>query len=65
MTTVGRRRVTAYFERFLSDAPQYSYTPTLRHGNFDTGNIIFDPDAGRIIGSVVIGDPAIEIRGPL
>ena len=66
----ARKEVSAHFENFLSQPKSYSFEPRLRHGDFGTGNILFDADKQSIsgiidFGNVGIGDPASDFAGLL
>jgi len=71
MRQEAREQVAAHFESFLdSDHGRYDHEPRLRHGDFGTGNIIYDPQrfsiAGIIdFGHVGLGDPACDFAGLL
>jgi aminoglycoside 2''-phosphotransferase len=55
-----------HFETYLNTPRLHAYTPTLRHGDFGTGNILYDPNE-RVIGGILdfgfaaVGDPALDI----
>src|SRR5262249_10937534 len=40
----ARRDIEQHFERYLSDNNNFRYTPALIHGDFGTGNILFDAE---------------------
>jgi aminoglycoside 2''-phosphotransferase len=71
MRSEARKHVTAHFESFLHREPEWRRTePSLRHGDFGTGNILYDPErlsiAGIIdFGHVGLGDPACDFAGLL
>jgi aminoglycoside 2''-phosphotransferase len=64
----ARRGVKEHFERYLSQPDRYRFTQRLRHGDFGTGNIIYDPVSLWItgivdFGGVGLGDPAVDFAG--
>lgn len=66
----ARDQVTAHFEAYLSNPHAYAFEPVLRHGDFGTGNLIYDPDAGHMAGVVDfggagLGDGATDMAGLL
>jgi aminoglycoside 2''-phosphotransferase len=62
----GARAATArHFERFLGSGVADEIEPALVHGDFGTGNILYDPAARRIAGVIDfghagLGDPAVD-----
>jgi aminoglycoside 2''-phosphotransferase len=59
-----------HFETFLGGAANFEYQPVLKHSDFGTSNILFDPALGRIcgildFGSAGLGDPAYDFAGLL
>jgi aminoglycoside 2''-phosphotransferase len=59
-----------HFETFLGDAASFEYQPVLKHSDFGTSNILFDPASGRIcgildFGGTCLGDPAYDFAGML
>lgn len=65
MRPAAQAAVTANFDKFLNDPQQFAYTPTLRHGDFGPGNILYDPARKTISGvidfdSIGLGDPAVD-----
>jgi aminoglycoside 2''-phosphotransferase len=68
MRPEARREVARHFEDFLDDPSVYRFQPALRHGDFGTGNLIFDPEVLSIVGIIDfggagIGDPAVDFAG--
>jgi aminoglycoside 2''-phosphotransferase len=64
----ARQQVTAHFQPFFDNPERYEFEPTLRHGDFGTGNIIYDPQTASIVGIVDfgfagLGDPATDFAG--
>lgn len=59
-----------HFETFLDCAANFEYQPVLKHSDFGTSNILFDPVSGRVrgildFGSAGLGDPAYDFAGLL
>lgn len=64
MRSAAREDVRQNFEEFL--AAENIYPATVVHGDFATGNILFDPEHQRFcsvidFGSTCIGDPAVDL----
>ena len=64
----AREQVTAHFESYLDDPDRYKFDPRLRHGDFGTGNIIYDPHGLSIVGIIDfanagLGDRAVDFAG--
>lgn len=62
----ARRGVREHFEAYLDDPALHVYSPTPRHGDFGSGNILHDPDSLDITGIIdfgfaAVGDPAVDI----
>ncbi|MDX1438142.1 MAG: aminoglycoside phosphotransferase family protein, partial [Anaerolineales bacterium] len=60
------QRVIENFENFLVDDENFDYEPVLRHGDFGTVNVLYDPDSKRLsgvidFGNAGIGDPALDL----
>lgn len=65
-----RASIAAHFEPFLADDTGPAFTPALIHGDFGTGNILFDAASGTIsgiidFGSAGLGDPACDLAAIL
>ncbi len=63
MRPQARAEVTAHFEHFLNDPTNFAITPRLRHGDFGSSNILYDPATATITGIIDFsftgyGDPA-------
>ena len=68
MRVDARQEISAHFEKFFVNLEQYEFKPKLRHGDFGTGNILFDPESESIagiidFGDVGLGDPASDFAG--
>ena len=66
MSPAARERVGEHFEAVLDDWESFAFKPVLVHGDFGTGNILFDARAGAIAGVVDFGsahldDPALDV----
>jgi len=66
----ARAQVADHFESYLDDPELYTFKPVLRHGDFGTGNLIYDPGAQRIAGVIDfgfagLGDGASDMAGLL
>ena len=64
----ARRKVSEHFENFLNQPDRCVFEPRLRHGDFGTGNIIYNPESLSIVGiidfgGIAIGDPARDFAG--
>jgi aminoglycoside 2''-phosphotransferase len=66
MRPAARIQTCAHFEAFLNSPESFDYKPGLRHGDFGTGNILYDVRSRRIsgiidFGSAGVGDPAVDL----
>jgi len=65
MSADAQQSVSEHFEHYLDDAQHFDYTPTLIHGDFGTGNILFDANTNSFSAVLDIapqlGDPAIDL----
>jgi aminoglycoside 2''-phosphotransferase len=64
----ARRDVSVHFRSYLDRSEGYGFEPRLRHGDFGTGNILYDPGSLSItgiidFGGVGLGDPAVDFAG--
>ncbi|MBN1579901.1 MAG: aminoglycoside phosphotransferase family protein [Anaerolineae bacterium] len=64
----ARQQTSTHFRDFLDNPDRYAFEPALRHGDFGTGNIIYDPVSLSIVGIVDfggagLGDPATDFAG--
>ncbi|HEY8292836.1 MAG TPA: aminoglycoside phosphotransferase family protein [Thermomicrobiales bacterium] len=65
-----QERITATFAAFFDDPRNFTFTPTVIHGDFGTGNLLFDPYKGAMtgvidFGSATLGDPANDVAALL
>jgi aminoglycoside 2''-phosphotransferase len=70
MRRQARQSVGEHFEAFLSDPAHLSIVPALVHGDFGTGNVLYNPAAMQITGvidfdSAGVGDPALDLAAAL
>jgi aminoglycoside 2''-phosphotransferase len=61
-----RGQFAAHFDAFLDNDTNFAFPPTLIHGDFGTGNVLFDPAREEIAGildfdSAGLGDPACDL----
>lgn len=66
----ARTQVIDHFESYLNDPRAYTFEPVLRHGDFGTGNLIYDLDADHLagvidFGAACVGDGATDMAGLL
>lgn len=66
----ARQAIYANFASYFSSSRLHQFQPTLRHGDFGAGNILWNPDTGDITGILDftlagIGDPAQDIAALL
>ncbi len=66
MSLAGREQVINHFEPYLTDMHHFDYKPVLHHGDFGTGNILFDEATQRFtgvidFGSAGLGDAAVDL----
>ncbi len=66
MRADAQAEVSAHFERALDNMALWNFTPVLRHGDFGTRNILYDPQTMQIngvidFGMTGIGDPAQDV----
>ncbi len=66
----AREAVREHFESYLNDPQHFDYVPALRHGDFGTFNLLYDPVAQNMVGvldfgGAALGDPAVDFAGLL
>ncbi len=66
----AREEVAAHFAAYLDEPRLHAYKPSLRHGDFGTGNILYDPQKLAISGIIDfgfagLGDPALDIAAAM
>jgi aminoglycoside 2''-phosphotransferase len=62
----ARKDVSEHFERFINDPRLHQFKPVIRHGDFGSCNILYDPQRYKIsgiidFGSAGLGDPAVDL----
>ena len=70
MQADAREQVSIYFETFLSTPELHNFEPTLRHGDFGSGNILYDEQEESISGIIDfglagLGDLAVDIAAAM
>lgn len=63
-------QIAARFAAFLDDPGNFTFTPTVIHGDFGSGNLLWDAHAGAMtavidFGSAGLGDPALDVAALL
>lgn len=66
----SREAISLHFESYLNQAADHPFEPALRHGDFGSGNILYDPQTQSIrgiidFGSAGLGDPAVDIAAAM
>ena len=66
MRPAAREDVSAHFENFIEKPDLHRFEPVIRHGDFGSCNILYDPQTLQIcgiidFGSAGLGDPAIDL----
>jgi aminoglycoside 2''-phosphotransferase len=64
----ARQQIALHFEGYIDNPGRYEFVPRLRHGDFGTGNILYDPKTLSIVGvidfgGIGLGDPASDFAG--
>jgi len=70
MRAGAREQVSTHFESYLNTAELHNFEPTLRHGDFGSGNILYGEQEESIsgiidFGSAGLGDPAVDIAAAM
>lgn len=70
MRPVARALVQERFDRFLSNESNFTYTPRLRHGDFGSHRLLWEPRHQFLLGingfhRAQLGDPAYDFAGVL
>jgi len=66
----AHEQIAARFAAFLNDPGNFAFMPTVIHGDFGTGNLLWDAHAGAMtavidFGSAGLGDPALDVAALL
>ena len=66
----SRQTISNHFESFLGQVSDHPFEPVLRHGDFGSGNILYDSQSQSIsgiidFGSAGLGDLAVDIAGAM
>ena len=66
MRPAARQEVTDHFAAYLDDPALHDFQPAPRHGDFGSGNILYEAQTMNISGIIdfgfaAVGDPAIDI----
>ncbi|MDQ2784012.1 MAG: aminoglycoside phosphotransferase family protein, partial [Chloroflexota bacterium] len=66
----ARERIAARFAAFLDDPGNFVFMPTVIHGDFGSGNLLWDALMGVMtavidFGSAGLGDPALDVAALL
>ena len=66
MSRTARQETAAHFENYFNNPALHHYPIALRHGDFGTGNVLYDPDTLDLTGVIDfgftgLGDPAVDI----
>ncbi len=70
LPTAAQERIAVRFAAFLDDPGNFTFAPTVIHGDFGSGNLLWDTHAGAItavidFGSAGLGDPALDVAALL
>jgi aminoglycoside 2''-phosphotransferase len=62
----ARGNVSGHFDKFINNPDLHRFEPALRHGDFGSSNILYDPQSLQIsgiidFGSAGLGDPAVDL----
>jgi aminoglycoside 2''-phosphotransferase len=68
--TAAQARIATTFATFLGDPGNFAFAPAAIHGDFGSGNLLFDPRRGMMTGvidfdSATLGDPANDVAALL
>jgi aminoglycoside 2''-phosphotransferase len=66
MRPAAQEQTADHFENYFNSSALHDFPITLRHGDFGSGNILYDPDTLDLTGVIDFsfagpGDPAIDI----
>jgi aminoglycoside 2''-phosphotransferase len=66
MNEKTKQKTAVHFETYFNRTDLHTYPVALRHGDFGTGNLLYDPDTLNLTGVIDfgfsgLGDPAVDI----
>lgn len=70
LPVAAQKQIAARFAAFLDNPGNFAFVPTVIHGDFGTGNLLWDAPSGAItavidFGSAGIGDAALDVAALL
>lgn len=70
LPVIAQERIAARFAAFLDDPGNFTFAPTIIHGDFGSGNLLWDAHTGTMTGvidfdSAGLGDPALDVAALL
>lgn len=70
LPAAAQERIAARFAAFLDDPGNFAFAPTVIHGDFGSGNLLWDVHAGEMtavidFASAGLGDPALDVAALL
>lgn len=66
----SREAISLHFESYLNQVADHPFEPALRHGDFGSGNILYNTKSQSVsgiidFGSAGLGDPAVDIAAAM
>jgi aminoglycoside 2''-phosphotransferase len=70
LPATAQEQIAARFAAFLDDPGNFAFTPAVIHGDFGSGNLLWDAHAGAMtavidFASATLGDPALDVAALL
>ena len=70
LPAAAQEQIAARFAAFLDDPKNFAFVPTVIHGDFGTGNLLWDAPSGVLtavldFASATLGDPALDVAALL
>jgi aminoglycoside 2''-phosphotransferase len=70
LPAAAQEQIVACFAAFLDDPSNFAFTPTIIHGDFGTGNLLWETSSGAVtavidFASATLGDPALDVAALL
>ncbi|MHB8644467.1 MAG: phosphotransferase family protein [Thermomicrobiales bacterium] len=70
LPTIAQQQIAARFAAFLDDPANFAFTPAPIHGDFGSGNLLWDARAAEMtavidFASATLGDPALDVAALL